>query len=363
MAEEVKVINAVEAIRRRPGMYVGALDEQGVHHMLYWAFDDILDNARAGRGTYLKVAVFADGHVSIIDDGPALPPADKRGGTIEERLERLTTEMPSVDRGTAPEIQVRSYLGTIRALSEQMVVEARVGDELYSASYARGEVVRSWERIDRMAAPASAQFRVVFWPDKSIFTSTKLDEKRLRARLQQMAATSPVLQTDFYYETDPDVAEPKYEAIRMPNGMADMLREIASQTKEFGFMPKEPFRLEVRQGALSFDIAIQWHWGNEVKRNLLLSWANTVKTSEGSHVLGVTDALWETGLDKLLYMAAVSVFVPQPRFSNPVKDCLRNPEIRQLIHDHLVPALRRLKADDQFALDMEYAATRNREDD
>jgi DNA gyrase/topoisomerase IV subunit B len=119
----------------------------------------------------------------------------------------------------------------------------------------------------------------------------------------------------------------------------------------------------VHAGDLAFDVALQWHWGHEIKGPLMLSWANTVRTSEGSHVLGVTDAIKEAGLHDVPHIVMLSVFVPQPRFTTPTKGCLRNPEIRVLLRDHLTPALRRLADDDEFALRIDWMRTRRGQED
>lgn len=361
MAEEIELTNVIESIRKRPGMYVGALDADGVRHMVYWALDDLLDNTRAGRGSFVKLAVFPDNSVKILDDGPALPAEDPRGGTVEERLERLMTELPvGVSRGTAPPGQIRSYLPVLRALSEKLIVDARVDGQVYSCRYECGQPLEPWQHIEQMPEHKAVQFRVMFWPDRTIFSSIELDAEYLRRRLRHMTATFPGLQTDFYHHAEMDGDE--YEPIRMPNGMADIVTEVMNHAEVNIPHPQKPVRLRVHEGELAFDVAIQWHWGDKIKRNLILSWANSVKTSEGSHILGVKEAMWETGLDKLLFVAAVSVFVPQPRFTNPVKDCLRNPEIRQMVRDHLTAALRRLKNSDEFTLRMDYIEGRLAED-
>lgn len=361
MGDEVKITdNTIEIIRRRPGMYVGALDQAGVHHMLYWAFDDIVANARAGRGHRLKAHFRKDDSCEIFDDGPAYEPTDKEPF---DRLDEMTGELlTGPDRGLAPEKQLRAYLPILRALSARMEVTAHVGGANYWRAYEKGEPAgKEWRGSERLHSEHPEMlFSVKFWPDPEIFEKTEVDYEHVRERLQQMAATCPEMEISTSHEI---WSRPfgRFTPISMPNGMADMLAEVATKSGEHMFEPSEPFRLRVRQGELAFDVAVQWHWGREVQEPVVLSWANTVKTSEGSHVVGVKEAIRDAGLDDLPHFATVSVFVPQPRFTNPVKDCLRNPEIRVLLRDHLGAALRRLAQDDDFAIRLDYMRSRLRD--
>jgi DNA gyrase subunit B len=338
-------------------MYVGALDQAGVHHMLYWAFDDIVANVRAGRGHRLKVHIRKDDSIEIFDDGPPFPAGE---GKPLERLDKMTSELLcGPERGLAPTHQIRSYLPILRALSERMEVTMYLGGQRYWRRYEkgveRGEEVWGAEYLN--SEHREMLFSVKFWPDPEIFETTETDYKHVQNRLRQMAATCPEIEIATSHEIWS--TRGRFTAIGMPNGMADLLKSVASEAGEHGMEPDEPFRLRVHSGDISFDVAIQWHWGHKVKDDsLILSWANTVKTSEGSHVLGLKEAVWSVGLDMVPYMATLSVFVPQPRFTTPTKGCLRNPEIRELVRDHLIPALRRLKNDDEFALRLDWMETR-----
>jgi DNA gyrase/topoisomerase IV subunit B len=355
--QTLNVIDTVTAVRKRPGMYVGSLDQNGVHHMLYWALDDILDNARAGRGRFVKVKHCHDGSLEISDDGDTMALDDRNPSGITDRLDRLTSEMTvGGPRGTAGQKQTRDYLPLLRALSEKITITARVGAEWYTRVYERGEPVTEWQttRVESLLEPnVVTRFRA----DPEIFSEVEADEWAIRTRLLHMAATYPALATDFCVEKAED--ELKYEHIRMPRGMADMAAHVLKEHKEHRGEPDEPFRLEVRQGGLAFDVALQWHWGHEIKSDIeMRAWANTVRTRGGSHVLAVQEAVKAAGLDDVPHVACVSVFVPQPRFATPTKDELRSPEIRTLIRDHLTPALRRLVEQDEFALKLDWMRTR-----
>jgi len=354
---DLELLSGVEHIRKRPGMYVGDLGQTGVHHMLYWALDDILANARAGRGSFVQVKHSHDGSLTISDDGNTMPSPDERGAGITDRLDNLVTEMHAGHdtRGTAPKVQLRDWLVVIRALSEMFTITARVGAEYYTRTYAAGVPMTEWETTE-VRSLLNPNMVVRFKPDPEIFERTDFVWDRIRTRLRHMAATYPKLLTDFVYE--PSNNEPlEYEHIRMPNGMADMLKVITKDDRFYGQRPKEPLRLCVQQDGLAFDVALQW--GSvpppaESASRRIHSWANTVETRDGSHVLGLKDALRETGLEDVPYYVCISVFVPQPKFVTPTKNELRNPEIRRLIREHLTPALRRLQENDGFALDLEH---------
>jgi DNA gyrase/topoisomerase IV subunit B len=350
--QTLNIIDTVTAIRKRPGMYVGTLDRNGVHHMLYWALDDILDNARAGRGRFVKVILSHDGWCTIEDDGDTMAPDDRDPGGVTDRLDRLVSEMRvGGPRGTAAQVQTRDYLPVLRALSEEFVVTARVGAETYTRTYERGEPVTEWGTTE-IKSLLDPNVVVCFRPDPEIFSEIEAGEREVRTRLLYMAATYPELLTDLCIEKA--VGDAKYEHIRMPEGMADMARVLMKDAGEDVPHPKEPFRLRVDQGGLAFDVALQWHTGKEMgDGETSFSWANTVRTKSGSHALGVREAVDAAGLGDVPHVACVSVFVPQPRFATPTKDELRNPEIRRLVRDHLTVALRRLVEDDGFAFEIE----------
>lgn len=368
MSDEITILDTLVAIRKRPGMYVGDLsDGSGLHRMLFWTFEDILANCRAGRGSLIKVYLHDDGAVTIADDGPALPEGEN---TLEERLEAMTKKFDGggPDKGIAPETQVRSGLPILRALSSTLEIRFSVHPDSRTVSYVTEKGVLKdgeWDDHARMGGEGAPEglhmglldtnFVVKFWPDDEVFTDTKIDYEFVRTRLQQMAATSSEFKAELY-----DEREDRHETIEMSNGMADMLAEVTKKSEEYSssFEPEKPFHLRVHSGEISFDVAIRWHWGHQVKEPVILSWANTEHTAEGPHILGLKEALWSTGLDGVPYFATLSVFVPQPQFVNACRNGLRNPEIRQMVRDHLIPALRRLKNTDEFALRLDWMEVR-----
>ncbi len=342
----------IDSIRKRPGMYTGGTDISGLHHLLYWVFDDILDNCRAGRGRRMKIVLNAAGGSEIWDDAPAVPLRDSSTSTLDV-LEGMTGSFDGVpERGTASPEHVRSYLPILRALSKRLTITGAHDGRLFEQVYAEGALVSSSSNPgDRMSEHSEMTFSVRFCPDPSIFTVVEFDFGAVVTRLREMAATQPDIEISVQ-DQSAESSSASFTAIDMPGGMADVLRE--HQTPYEGPNPKEPFRLRVREGDLAFDVAIQWVSLDSLPGGRQeWSWANTVRTREGAHVLGLREALRATHLDRVPYRAALSVFVPQPRFSNPVKDCLRSPDIRRLIRDHLTPALLRLAEDDAFAIDIE----------
>jgi len=349
---KVEITDVVEQIRSRPGMYVGATDVDGVHHMLYWVLDDLLDNARAGRGQRIDLGV-VDGEIRVWDDGPALPPSKPGDGEPLDRMDRMSSSFEGVPgRGVASPEQVRSYLVVLRALSSSMRVEFMQAGLRHVRTYRRGAPV---DRSVVAAAQLDAEhpgmtFKVTFEPDPEIFTETEVSHEHLERRLRTLAATCPQVEIGYLHSiwTRPLGV---YRRVAMPNGMADIVREVVKTGLAY---PERPFRLRVHEGEFAFDVALQWrepalasdsHDGPQI-----LAWGNTVHTREGAHVLGLREALRDAGLDGVPCVAALSVFVPQPRYSSPVKDRLLSPGIRRLVREHLATALRRLAENDDFAL-------------
>lgn len=361
-------LSLLESIRARPGMYLGGTDEVGLAHMLFWAFDDILDNARAGRGNAVRVDFHRGDEtrpsVLVYDEGPTgIDPATGPALEVERRLEEMTRAIPESappERGLISDVQVRSYLPLLRALSARLEIFAAVDGSLYRGTFEQGGNFR-WAHEPTDAAIRPWRFLTRFWPDPEIFGDVEVGAGIVRRRLQEMCACRP----GFKAVLHPGPYEEK-EEISMPDGMGGILPVIAEDEGDAGPRPRgNPFRLQVSlpSRSLSFDVAIEWHWGRPGAgdRGSVRSWANTVRTREGSHVLALKEALRTAGLDDVPYAAAISVSLPQPRFAAPTKDRLVAPEVRQFVRDHLEVALRRQLDDDVWAMDLDYTRTRRAE--
>lgn len=354
--ESLNFLTALEAIRKRPGMYVGSSDQAGLHHMLFSIFDDLLMNARGGRGSGVLVQVNEDGSCLVADEGRW----SSDGLPLKDSVYRLTTELfaGNNDRGVVPTVQIRNYLPVVRALSTHMEVfirEKTRSDVWRVVTYKGIEGEGEWRDGDAGIKGSQWRFALRFWPDPEIFGDAKFCTEIIRRRLCEMVALCPELYVEYGCES---------EQITMHDGMADLLAYVLGDVGVTSVLrhPERPFRLQVQYEELSFDIAIQWHWGHECKEiATIASWANDLRTNGGSHEVAVKEVLRASGLDEVPYAVAVSVYAPRPKFSSARRDRLNCPEIRRFLRDHLAPALNRLIDDDLFAVEFDWMKTRRAE--
>jgi len=359
----------LETIRSRPAMWLGGTDATGLLHMAFWAFDDILDNARAGRGTRLDVRLLpATNHlarfgisggvaspgIEIVDDGPPLPlegDEDVNSPAFAERLDAATLSMgDGPERGIASPTHVRSYLPVLRALSRRLEIHVEDGRGGVEIIYDGND--RSSSGCGRAADDGERRFLTRFWPDPAIFGDAVVDGFMLAMRLREMTATHAGYRATFRDEID-DTREEFF----LPNGMADLLVAEGLDHGEWHdphVLGRRAFRVVAQEPGLALDLAMQWPYEDVDERIRTMLWANTVRTREGTHLLGLLDAVRGTGVDRLPFVARLSVFVPQPRFSSPTKDILSNLEVRGFVRDHVGAALRRaLESNPGFAMALE----------
>ncbi len=334
----------LECIRKRPGMFLGGTDKVGLHHLLFWILDDLVANARAGFGSEVLVRLESDNRIYVADHAgfPTFPTEDGwTNAWIGERLERLSTEFVGRDRGVVPDEPLRSYLPLVRALSTTATVA--VGPCAFVI-----EPTEDCRLVDEIRH-SSWNSAIRFVPDPEIFGDAQWDLDLVRTRLEDATATCPGLRARLEWASES-------VEVTMEDGMAGIVARTLDRAGAYAARhQKVHLHLHVREGELAFDVAIQWHWGDVLGARTIQSWANTVRTTEGSHVLGVEDALRALRLDELPYVAAISVFVPHPRFTSPTKGCLRHQGIRALVRDHLTAALQRLyEHDEDFALELQY---------
>jgi len=338
-SSRIKTIDTIETIRIRPGMYVGGTEPPRQHHLAYLILDNVLENCRAGRGDTVMVTCRGS-RVVISDNGPAFAERLLDERTPTEALDKMLSELVAGDRGVVPKEQVRDGLPIVRALSASFVVMVRYNGEMFHREFEKGKPVSDWETRSE-AAITPYNFCVSFSADPTIFSDTSMSRGMLRERLQQMAATCTGLKAYLANEDE------GVEEISMPGGMRDLLA-AKHEDQHYVWEPREPMHIVVRSEDLEFDLAAQW--APPERESKIYSWANSIRTTSGTHVLGLREALREVGLDDLSYEAALSVFIPEPRYSRPTKSHLANPEIRGLVRDHAIIALRSRLSDAEFAV-------------
>ncbi len=350
-AKDIEVLEGLEPVRKRPGMYIGGTDERAFHHLFAEILDNSMDEAVAGHASRIDVHLRADGYLSVRDDGRGIPvdPHPKFPG--KSALEVIMTTLHSGGKFSNKAYQTAGGLhgvgiSVVNALSERLEVEVARDKKLYFQAFERGHSMGPIKQIGN--APNRRGTVVSFKPDFEIF-GTKIQFKP--ARLYQMAKAKAYLHqgAQIHWKCDPELLKendktPTEAVLHYPNGLADMLKEM-SEGKIMVTSDIFAGRVEMDNGA-ACEWAMCWSangFGEE--DGITRSYCNTVPTRDGgTHEAGMRSAITKglraygelTNVKKASQITAedilssagalLSVFIREPEFVGQTKDKLSSPE-------------------------------------
>ncbi|MEZ5175081.1 MAG: DNA topoisomerase (ATP-hydrolyzing) subunit B [Acidimicrobiia bacterium] len=352
-ADSIQILEGLEAVRRRPAMYIGSTGPKGLHHLIWEAVDNSVDEAMAGFCTRIAVTLRADGSVNVRDNGRGIP-VDKHAVT---KLPALTTVMTTLHAGGKFETGAYAVSGglhgvgisVVNALSTRMDVEVVRDGSLWTQSFEYGEPLGKLQKVKPMKRSGTS---VTFWADPDIFTeTTHYSAKTVTTRLREMAFLTKGLEIRF---TDERGDEPIEEVFKYAGGIVDFVKFLNANREpihgQVAFFEQEIDDAEV-------EVAMQWTTGyNET----ILSFANNINTHEGgTHEEGfrtaltraINDVARKKGVlkdkDKNLegddvregLTAIISVKVRQPQFEGQTKTKLGNTEIKSFVQRAMNQAL------------------------
>ena len=355
-ARSITVLEGLEAVRKRPGMYIGSTGERGLHHLVYEVVDNSVDEALAGFCDRIEVTLLADGGVRVADNGRGIPVDDH---PVERRpaVEVVLTTLHAGGKFDGKSYAVSGGLhgvgvSVVNALSERLDVEIRRDGYLWRQSYQLGDPASV---LSRGEATAETGTIITFWPDRQIFETTEWSFETLSRRLQEMAFLVRGL-TIILTDLRPAHinGEPRTVTYCYQGGIADFVRYLNGT--------KEPVHATViefgEEGTgISVEIAMQW---NSSYSESVYTFANTINTAEGgTHEEGFRAALTTivnnyardqklvrekderlSGEDVREGLAAIiSVKLANPQFEGQTKTKLGNTEARSFVlkvcNDHL----------------------------
>jgi DNA gyrase subunit B len=287
-ARSITVLEGLEAVRKRPGMYIGSTGERGLHHLVQEIVDNAVDEALAGFATEIAVLLLADGGVRVTDDGRGIPvdehPVEKRPA-----LEVILTTLHAGGKFDRQSYAVSGGLhgvgaSVVNALSTRFEVEIRKDGYVWHQSYAQSVPTAPIERGERTDETGTI---ITFWPDEDIFETTEWSFETLSRRLQEMAFLNKGLSITLTDER-PDHINGEAHAVeyRYDDGLADFVRYL-NRARD----PVHPSVIEFgdETDGMSAEIAMQW---TQVYSESVHSFANTINTAEGgTHEEGFRSAL------------------------------------------------------------------------
>ncbi len=368
-AKNITVLEGLEAVRRRPGMYIGSTGARGLHHLIWEVVDNSVDEALADRCSHIEVALLADGGVRISDDGSGIP-VDLHEKEGRSALEVVLTVLHAGGKFDSQAYAVSGGLhgvgvSVVNALSAKLVAEVRRDGGLYRQTYQRGVPDGPIERVGE-PTPHLAGLRegeeitgttISFWPDPEIFVEgVDFSADTIARRLRDTAFLTAGLRITLLDQRPaPDGDEElvvREQEFHAPGGLRDFVHHIRHTKAKDGL--HEPIHFESEEqgpnGPHSVEVAVQWiHDFNDS----ILSFANTINTHEGgTHEEGfrtaITSVINRWAKDKGLLrskevealtgddlrsglIAIVSVKVGDPQFEGQTKTKLGNSEVKSFV--------------------------------
>jgi DNA gyrase subunit B len=289
-AGDITVLEGLEAVRKRPGMYIGSTGVRGLHHLVYEVVDNSVDEALAGFANSVEVTIHPDNSVTVVDDGRGIPVGimEKEG---RPAVEVIFTVLHSGGKfGDGGGYKVSGGLhgvggSVVNALSERLLVEIRRDGHIFHQEYARGVPQHALVQGDPLAPDSPTGTTVTFHPDPEIFEALEFDVRTLEERLRETAFLTRGLRIALTDERDAgSTVEFQYEG-----GIEDFVRYL-NQNKEPVGKKVIYFSGESDEGAV--EVAMQW---NASYQESIFSFANNINTHEGgSHLSGFRSALTRT---------------------------------------------------------------------
>jgi DNA gyrase subunit B len=355
-AHSITVLEGLEAVRKRPGMYIGSTGERGLHHLVYEVVDNSVDEALAGFCDRIEVTLLADGGVRVADNGRGIP-VDNHPVENRPAVEVVLTTLHAGGKFDGKSYAVSGGLhgvgvSVVNALSSQLDVEIRRDGYVWCQSYQRGDPVTELARGEETTETGTT---ITFWPDEQIFETTDWSFETLSRRLQEMAFLNRGLAIILTDQRPAHInGEPRVTSYCYDGGIADFVRYL-NGTKEPVHASVIEFGDEIP--GMAVEIAMQW---NSSYAESVYTFANTINTAEGgTHEAGFRAALTTivnnyaqqqklvrdkdeplSGEDVREGLAAiVSLKLANPQFEGQTKTKLGNTEARSFVlkacNDHL----------------------------
>ena len=287
-ASDIQVLEGLEAVRKRPGMYIGSTDLRGIHHLIYEIVDNSVDEAMAGHCDSISIGIAGDGVVTVQDNGRGIP-VDKHPATGVSALETVMTTLHAGGKFGGGAYKVSGGLhgvgaSVVNALSEHLRAEVSRDGRTHFQEYRRGEPRGEMKRSGRTGEHGT---RVSFRPDPQIFPAIDYDFDTLAAHFKEVAYLNKALEMNFRSEWSLEKRQGDIERTYFfDSGIASMVKNLNRNRK---VIQQTPCHYEKTVDDTSVEFALQY---NDGFAESVLSFANCINTQEGgSHITGFRSAL------------------------------------------------------------------------
>ncbi|QKS12857.1 DNA topoisomerase (ATP-hydrolyzing) subunit B [Curtobacterium sp. Csp1] len=351
-ADQIQVLEGLEAVRKRPGMYIGSTGPRGLHHLVQEIVDNSVDEALAGYCDTIDVTIREDGGVRVVDNGRGIP-VDVHAAEGVSTLQVVLTVLHAGGKFGGGGYAVSGGLhgvgsSVVNALSSELDVEVRRQGHVWRQSYTDGVPVAP---VSQDEATDETGTTITFWPNADIFETVEFDYGTLRTRFQQMAFLNKGLRISLRDERTPDEGEEsRKDSFRYERGLPDYVEYLNSQKKADLVHPDViAIEAEDTDRKIALELAMQW---NTSYQESVHTFANTINTHEGgTHEEGFRAALTSlvnryareakiikekddnlTGDDiREGLTAVISVKLGEPQFEGQTKTKLGNTEAKSFV--------------------------------
>ena len=355
-AKDIVVLEGLEAVRRRPGMYIGTTDQRGLHHLVYEIVDNAVDEAMAGFCTKVDIVINEDGSVMVSDDGRGIP-VDIHPTTKKSALETVMTTLHAGGKFGSGAYKVSGGLhgvgaSVVNALASHLEVEVRRDNQVFRQEFSRGHVISPM--VQEMGFSESGT-SIAYTPDSQIFPLLNYDFNVITEHLKQVAYLNRGLAIKLVSHRHAEQRNGDIErSYYFDGGLSDFVRNLNRGRKTF---QKDPFYFTKNVDNSVVEVALQY---NDSFHESIFSFANCINTQEGGTHLtgfraGLTRAINDYGRKQKLLKddqtnlsgedvregltAIISVKITEPQFEGQTKTKLGNAEMKSIVESSVVMAL------------------------
>ncbi len=352
-ADSIKVLKGLEAVRKRPGMYIGDTDDgTGLHHMVYEVVDNSIDEALAGHCKNIEVNINSDGSITVSDDGRGIP-VDMHKGEKKSAAEVIMTQLHAGGKFDHESYKVSGGLhgvgvSVVNALSEKLQLEINRDGKKYFIEFKNGDAKSTLKVIGKSKDTGT---KITFVPSKEIFSSTKFSSNIICKRMRELAFLNKGIKISV---NDNFLKKPKLNTFKFEGGIIEFVSFLDEKrenlkNKNGNDLFKKPIYIEGKKNNIDIECALQW---NLMYSEDVYPYTNNIFQKDGgTHLLGFRSALTrvinkyanELNLLKKNKLSisgddvkegltcVLSIKVPDPKFSSQTKDKLVSSEVRNIV--------------------------------
>ena len=352
-ADSIKVLKGLEAVKKRPGMYIGDTDDgTGLHHMIYEVVDNSIDEALAGYCKKIEISINKDGTVSVLDDGRGIP-VDMHKGEKKSAAEVIMTQLHAGGKFDHNSYKVSGGLhgvgvSVVNALSQKLKLTIYRDKKEHYIEFKDGKTISPLKVIGRSNKTGSL---INFLPSKEIFSSTKFSSSIIQKRMRELAYLNRGLRISIIDKTE---SKPKEFINKYDGGIDEFVEFLDNKKKALlnrneNILFRKPIAIVGKKGDVIVESSIKWNAG--YSEDVMAFTNNIFQKDGGTHLLGFRSALTrvinryanENNLLKKYKInlsgddtregltAVLSIKMPEPKFSSQTKDKLVSSEIRLII--------------------------------